>query len=102
MRREEFAIGRPFRCGGKLWRCTDVGTRVVVAIRLDKLRVASTGGNRTLAHHEAEAEGWFRGPPYAVAETVFDEHGQEACEPVDVERSTAQPPGGTAATSSST
>ncbi|WP_201274196.1 hypothetical protein [Microvirga brassicacearum] len=27
--------------------------------------------------------GWFNGPPYAVAETVFDEDDLEACEPVD-------------------
>jgi len=42
---------------------------------------AGTAGDRTPDQQEAEAEGWFRGPPYAVAETVFDEHDQEGCEP---------------------
>jgi hypothetical protein len=80
MRHEDFAIGKPFRCGGKQWRCTDVGTRVVVAIRVDEVGVAGVDGKRTLDQHEAEADGWFNGPPYAVAETVFDEHDQEGCE----------------------
>jgi hypothetical protein len=26
-----------------------------------------------------EAEGWFNGPPYTVAERVFDEHDQTGC-----------------------
>ena len=34
---------------------------------------------RTLNRAEAEAEGWFHGPPYAVAESVFDEHDIEGC-----------------------
>jgi hypothetical protein len=34
---------------------------------------------RTLDRIEAEAEGWFKGPPYAVAESVFDEYEQEGC-----------------------
>jgi hypothetical protein len=68
MRREEFAIGKPFRCGGRPWRCTDIGTRVVVAIRLDEVGVSGSDGDRTLDWHEAEAKGWFQGPPYAVAE----------------------------------
>jgi hypothetical protein len=81
MRLDEFEIGKTFRCDGRLWRCTDVGTRVVAAIRLDEVRVGGTAGDRTPDQQEAEAEGWFRGPPYAVAETVFDEHDQEGCEP---------------------
>jgi hypothetical protein len=32
---------------------------------------------RTLSGAEAAAEGWFRGPPYAVAESVFDENDIE-------------------------
>lgn len=34
-----------------------------------------------MTHAEAEAEGWFNGPPYGVAETVFDEYDLEGCEP---------------------
>jgi hypothetical protein len=34
---------------------------------------------RILSRAEAEAEGWFNGPPYAVAESVFDEYDMESC-----------------------
>lgn len=81
MRLDAFEIGKTFRCDGRLWRCTDIGTRVVAAIRVDEVKIGGTTGNRTLNREEAEAEGWFRGPPYAVVEVVFDEHDQEGCEP---------------------
>ena len=84
MRREEFEIGKAFHSGGRLWRCTDIGTRIIAAIRLDEVSVGGAGGDRTLDRQEADAEGWFRGPPYAVAETVFDEDDQEGCEPAAV------------------
>lgn len=70
--------------------CTDVGTRVAVAIRLDK---------GSICHNERQADGsvrtwteeidlrqhpeWLAGPPYAVAEEVFDEYELETCEPVE-------------------
>lgn len=81
MRLDEFAIGMPFRRGDHLLRCTDIGTRTVVAIRIDEVEIAGTAGNRTLDRRAAEAEGWFCGPPYPVAEIVFDEDDQEECEP---------------------
>ena len=78
MRPEEFTRGGDFWCGGRQWRCTDIGTRTVVAIRIDQVAVAGSE-RRTLDAAQAEAEGWFNGPPYAVAETVFDEDALEAC-----------------------
>jgi hypothetical protein len=63
MRQDEFAIGLEFYCDARRWRCTDVGTRVVIAIALD---------------HEDDPT-WYSGPPYAVAERVFDEEDQEGC-----------------------
>ena len=83
MKHGDFAIGNTFWCGGQQWRCTDLGTRTVAAIRIDQVVMphASTGLNRILDYAEAEAEGWFNGPPYAVAEVVFDENSMEACEP---------------------
>ena len=82
MRHAAFRIGAEFRCGGRLWRCTDIGTRTIVAIRIDRVEV---GGSPALRHSlsgaEAEAEGWFRGPPYTVAESVFDENDIEGCAP---------------------
>jgi hypothetical protein len=50
-----------------VWRCTDVGARVVVAVCLDD--------------HPNDPS-LYNGPPYAVAESVFDEDDQEACEQV--------------------
>ena len=81
MRHGEFRIGETFWCGGRQWRCTDIGTRSIVAIRIDQVEVS--GANpalcRTLNRAEAESEGWFNGPPYAVAEIVFDEYDLPAC-----------------------
>lgn len=42
------------------WRCTDIGTRVVVAIRFDTCDSS-----------------WYSGPPYSVSESVFDEYDVE-------------------------
>lgn len=80
-------IGMEFMSGGRRWRCTDVGTRTIVAIRVDPVEIVSVGedggqSTRTMTKAEAEAEGWFSGPPYGVAEFVFDEDDLEACEPV--------------------
>ena len=83
MEHSEFKIGGTFWCSGRQWRCTDVGARTIVAIRIDSVEVRSDTPerHRTLSHAEAEAEGWFNGPPYAVAESVFDEFDLEGCSP---------------------
>jgi len=97
MKHSEFKIGGTFRTGAGLWRVTDMGTRVVVAMRIDGVDVksvsrkggAATLGPDSLTHlnqSEAEAEGWFKGPPYAVAECVFDEYDQRGCTPGDEQR----------------
>lgn len=62
MRHADFVIGREFRCGGRDWRCTDVGTRTVIAVALGM------------------PADWYTGPPYIVAETVFDENDLPGCE----------------------
>ena len=83
MKHEEFGIGGTFRCGDREWRCTDIGTRTIVAIRIDGVTVAgSKPQHRSLDRAGAEAEGWFNGPPYAVAEEVFDEYDIEGCTPI--------------------
>jgi hypothetical protein len=81
MQHGEFRIGETFWCGGRQWRCTDIGTRSIVAIRIDEAEVSGTNPAlcRTLNRGEAESEGWFNGPSYAVAETVFDEYDLPAC-----------------------
>ena len=74
MQHREFIIGGIFSCAGKQWRCTDIGTRTIIAIRIDQVEVGSLSPEpRMLSRAEAEAEGWFNGPPYAVAEIVFDD-----------------------------
>jgi len=81
MRHDEFRIDETFWCGGQSWRCTDIGARTIVAICLDRVDVDSPSPElvRTLNRAEAEAEGWFNGPPYAVAEHVFGEDGIVDC-----------------------
>jgi hypothetical protein len=81
VKHSEFTIGETFWCGERQWRCTDLGTRTVIAIRIDSVEVESTDPEQrqTLDFAEAEREGWFNGPPYAVAESVFDEDDLEGC-----------------------
>lgn len=64
MRHEDFAIGREFETATGTWRCTDVGTRTIVAIKV--------------SDHQDDPS-WFNGPPYAVAEMVFDEDDLKGC-----------------------
>lgn len=53
----DWKIGDRFAMpAGDVWQVTDVGSRVIVAIR--------------------RRAGWTAGPPYALAETVFDEDDQ--------------------------
>jgi hypothetical protein len=83
MEHTEVKIGGTFWSDSRQWRCTDIGTRTIVAIRLDHVEVGSDRPERRriLSRDEAEAEGWFYGPPYAVAESVFDEFDIERCSP---------------------
>jgi hypothetical protein len=62
MRHSDFYIGLEFFTATGRWRCTDVGSRVVIAIRLD-----------------APDTSWYHGPPYAVAESVLDENDVGGC-----------------------
>lgn len=62
--KENLAIGSEFRTAGGRFRVTDIGTRTILAIRIEA----------------REDESWLRGPPYAVAEIVFDENDYEAIE----------------------
>ncbi len=74
----DFKIGDEFDYHGKTYRVTDIGTRTIVVIRIDKADIASRIRKseidiRSISREEAEKAGWFKGPPYAVAEHVFDE-----------------------------
>lgn len=81
----DFHIGLEFWAWDNRYRCTDVGTRVVVAIRVDSVRVASLNietretNERVVDGAEAQSRGIFNGPPYGVIEIVFDEDELEQC-----------------------
>lgn len=85
MKRSDFRIGQEFRCGGKRWRCTDVGTRVIVAICLEPHEVVSLVPDERPGNLPREVRSvtddpkWLAGPPYAVAESVFDEYDMQGC-----------------------
>ena len=85
------SIGATFTAGGGTYRVTDIGTRTIVAIRIDQVTVGrarlesgsvATTGTEVLDGARAEAEGWFNGPPYAVTEVVFDEDSYEVIRPL--------------------
>lgn len=67
MKHADFKLGTLFTTdeGRKRWRCTDVGSRVIIAILL-----------------EPGKEDWLHGPPYAIPECVFDEYSLPGCEPI--------------------
>ena len=85
MKHSDFRIGLEFWCGQKRWRCTDVGTRVITAISLEPHEVVeldeprdSSGTARTRRYVRTDPS-WLTGPPYKVAEAVFDEYDIEGC-----------------------
>jgi hypothetical protein len=89
MTHNEFAIGRAFTNGHFLWRCTDIRTRTVVAIQIDHAEVVSiaTRGGRCGPETQAVVDprryhSWLNGPPYALAEMVFDEYDLSSLRPV--------------------
>jgi hypothetical protein len=59
MKHSDFQIGTEFYSATGKWRCTDLGSRVIVAIKL-----------------EGDQRDWI-GPPYSVTEIVFDEYDLE-------------------------
>jgi hypothetical protein len=70
MSKEEFRIGLAFYTASGKWRCTDIGTRVIVAIKLDQTDPRN-----------------YNGPPYSIAECVLDEYDLDGCslDPSDFE-----------------
>lgn len=69
MKHSDFYIGLEFLgIAGFRWRCTDVGSRTIVAVRLDH-----------------EDPNWYRGPPYVAEEVVFDEYEIEHSDLTDEE-----------------
>ncbi len=79
MQHSEFSIGTEFFTDTGQWRCTDIGTRTVVAIKISEIRVTTQKGDKTTQQDISDDPTWFNGPPYAVAEHIFDEDGISGC-----------------------
>jgi hypothetical protein len=71
----DFEIGTYFTNGWALWLCTDVGSRIIAGIRVDRVETATLrDGVRTNGSVDARRDpSWLSGPPYKIAEMVFDE-----------------------------
>jgi len=64
MKHADFQIGTEFWTATGRWRATDIGTRTVIAIKLDQTDMRN-----------------YNGPPYSVLESVFDEYDLDGCKP---------------------
>lgn len=85
MNHSDFSIGLEFWCSDKRWRCTDVGTRVVTAICLEPREMVrgevdpEDKSKRIQTKYVSTDPRDLNGPPYGVAENVFDDYDIEAC-----------------------
>ncbi|MDP2821389.1 MAG: hypothetical protein Q8O52_01740 [Sulfuritalea sp.] len=85
MKHSEFSIGLEFWCGSERWRCTDVGTRVIVAISLEPREIVSLEIDSNDKSKRVEMRSVsndpkdLNGPPFSVPEHVFDEYDVDAC-----------------------
>ena len=62
MEHSDFKMGLEFWMSGAKWRVTDIGTRTIIAIKLDQEDARN-----------------YNGPPYSVVEGVIDEYDLPAC-----------------------
>lgn len=81
MKHGEFATGCHFHCSGHRWLCTDVGSRVIVAVRADTAEIAVTENGVTRREVREVTQQDLAGPPYSLAEHVFDEDDMQGCSP---------------------
>ena len=82
MERSDFVIGETFWTQTGAFRCTDIGTRVVVAVKLGPREVSRTervDGELRITKRVDDDPSWLDGPPYAVDEVVFDENALMGC-----------------------
>jgi hypothetical protein len=80
MKHSDFSIGVEFMTESGQWRCTDVGTRTIIAIKVSEFDVVKQADDGQITSQiVSDDPSWFNGPPYAVAEHVFDEHSFVAC-----------------------
>ena len=71
MELSDFAIGETFWTHAGAFRCTDIGTRVVVAVKLGPREIRgprSVDGELRITKRIDDDPSWLNGPPYAVEE----------------------------------
>jgi hypothetical protein len=69
----DFYIGREFWTETGRWRCTDVGTRTICAISLEPHEIVTLHEDGTQTRQITDTPSLRNGPPYGIAECVFDE-----------------------------
>jgi hypothetical protein len=82
MELRDFLIGETFWTHSGAFRSTDIGTRVVVAVKLGPRAVSraeSVDGEVRITKRIDDDPSWLNGPPYAVEEVVFDENELLGC-----------------------
>jgi hypothetical protein len=83
MQYRDFHIGTEFFTAAGKWRCTDVGTRVVVAISLEPREMMKVHYDETGVRHEehyiSNDPRDLIGPPYSIVEYVFSEYDFDGC-----------------------
>lgn len=62
------SIDSHFQISDREFRVTDIGTRTIIAVQITEKEKADPS--------------WLNGPPYAIAELVFDENDFEVIEPI--------------------
>ena len=78
----DFVIGETFWTEEGAFRCTDIGRRVVVAVKLGPRQVSraeTVGGEVRVTKRIDDDPSWLNGPPYALVEHVFDENNLPGC-----------------------
>ena len=80
MQHSDFFIGMEFMTEAGQWRCTDIGTRTIIAINISSVEVTTSSGDGHVSSETITNDSsWFNGPPYAVVEQVFDENDIASC-----------------------
>jgi hypothetical protein len=85
MNHSDFSIDVEFWCGEKRWRCIDIGTRIITGICLEPRHMVRSEMDpndktkRIQTKFVSTDPRDLNGPPYGVAEIVFDEYAMEGC-----------------------
>jgi len=82
MKISDFKIGMHFFTHKGEWICTDIGTRTIIAIPYHEITISVMDGNKNIVFQTVTPDSdisWWKGPPYAIAEYVFDEDSLNGC-----------------------